>query len=860
MKYNLKIAVFFACFNDPGFIIIYTNIISAGMNRIVLISFILLNISLFAQTKVSGVVEDVSKNPVPFANVYFKGSQKGTISDENGQFYLESPEKYDALVISFMGYQNKEITLSKRTTYNLVIVLEEDSESLDEVIVYSGKTSKKDNPALDILREIWKNRRENGVKKFKQYRYDKYEKLEFDINTIDSSLIKSRVFQGVEFIWDHMDTSHVTGKTYLPIFINESLSEVYGDNILGKEKEILQGNKNSGFENNQELIDFVKDIYTEYDIYDNYLKFFDKAFTSPLSRTGIDVYNYVLQDSAFIGDKWCYNIVYYPRRKNELTFMGDFWVNDTTFAIKEINLKASKNANINWVRDVYIEQEYEVLNDSVFLITRDYFMSDFSFMNKEAAQGIYGKRTTLYNNYVFDIEKDRKFYSQRRDPYHYEIFNRPDEFWDEKRMERLSKDERGIYTMLDTLQNLPKFKSYYNLVTTLTSGYYGINGLDVGPIYSIFGYNDAEGLRLRMGARTFFNQNDPWRLEGFGAYGFKDRKFKYGLSAKWLLDRKSRFIIFAGNRHDVEQMGASLTQSDDVLGRNIASSFVLSKGRNDRLSKIDLTTFGFEVEPWYNFVFRMSNSYKTLQSATESFKIDYKVMEDGVFTGEIKDDLKQAEIELAVIYTPGRKTSGYGVEPVVINEGQYPIFYASYGYGNKGLFGSDFDYTKLQFLYSQYWNIGGLGRMRTDIELGKTIGTVPLSLLDAIPGNQTYFSMDNTFSLLDYYEFVSDTYASVHIQHDLGGRIFSRIPLLRQLNLRELLGFRAVYGTISEDNKAINASNLVYQAPEDIYWEWSAGVGNIFKIFRLDFNFRGNYRDVPGVRKFGISGAFGLHF
>lgn len=830
------------------------------MKHILSILLTFFTFCIYSQTKVSGIVKEVSEEPVPFANVFFKGSQKGTISDENGRFYLESSQTHDSLIVSFVGYKNTEIFLQKKVNYDLTIILEEDTESLDEVVIYSGKTSKKNNPALDILREIWKNRRENGVKKFNQYQYDKYEKLEFDLNTIDSSVIKNRVFEGFEFIWEYMDTSHVTGKTYLPIFINESISEVYGDNILRKEKEVLQGNKNSGFENNQALIDFVKDIYTEYDVYDNYLKFFDKAFTSPLSRTGIDVYSYVLRDSAFIDNKWCYNIVYYPRRKNELTFKGDFWVNDTTFAIKNINLKASKNTNLNWVRDIYIEQEFEVLNDSVFLITRDYFMSDFSFMEKEAAQGIYGKRTTLYDNYQFDIEKDKKFYSEKRQPYQSEVFNRSDSFWKEKRMESLNKDEREIYVMLDTLRNLPKFKRYYNLATTLASGYYEVNNFDIGPVFSIFGYNSAEGMRLRIGGRTYFNQNDPWRIEGFGAYGFKDRKFKYGLSGKLLLDQKSRLTIFAGNRHDVEQMGASLTQSDDVLGRNIASSFVLSKGRNDRLSRIDLSTFGLDFEPWKNFLVRFSGSYKTLESATKTFKIDYKVKENGVFTDKIKNDLRQTEIEMAVIYTPGKKTSGHGVEPLVINGGDYPVFYASYGYGVKDVFRSDFDYKKLQFLYTQYWNIGGIGRLRSDFEMGKTIGTVPLSLLDAIPGNQTYFSLDNTFSLLDYYEFVSDTYGSLHLQHDFGGRLFSRIPYVRKLNLRELFGFRAVYGTISDDNINLNASNIVYQAPENIYWEWSVGIGNIFKVFRLDFNFRGNYRDIPNVRKFGITGAFGFHY
>ena len=316
--------------------------------------FFLLSIVVVAQTKVSGVVIGDGGEPIPFANVIFKDSNEGTISNEDGRFYLESDETYSTVVFSFIGYSSKEVPLTQRSTYNMTVTLGEEAAALNEVVIISGNQSKKNNPAIDILRKIWENRRENGTKKFAQYQYDKYEKLEFDLNTIDSSLIKSRIFNGMEFVFDQVDTSNVTGNTYLPIFINEAFSKVYGDNVLNEEKEVLEGNKNSGFSNNQTLIAFVKDLYSEYDVYDNYLKFFDKAFTSPLSRTGIDVYNYVLLDSAYRGNKWCYNIVYYPRRKNELTFKGDFWVNDTTWAIKEINLQASKSANLNWVREVYI--------------------------------------------------------------------------------------------------------------------------------------------------------------------------------------------------------------------------------------------------------------------------------------------------------------------------------------------------------------------------------------------------------------------------------------------------------------------------------------------------------------------------
>lgn len=813
-----------------------------------------------AQTKISGQIKDSSGFPLAYVNVFFKNTSEGTISNEDGKFYLESKTSHSTVVFSFMGYTTREVEISQRNVFEMQVVLEESADSLDEVVVYTGKTSKKNNPAIDILRKIWEHRRENGVKKFSQYQFDKYEKIEFDINTIDSAFMQSRVFKGMEFIFDQVDTSRITGKSYLPIFINEAFSNVYGDNLMNLEKEILQGNKNSGFQDNQALIEFVKDLYKEYDVYDNYLKFFDKAFTSPLSRTGIDVYNYVLRDSAFRDNKWCYNIVYYPRRKNELTFRGDFWVNDTTWAIKEINLQASRNANLNWVRDVYIEQEFDVLNDSVFLITRDYFMSDFSFFKKETAQGMYGKRTTLYDNYVFDRPKSREFYRERVDPYQEEVYNRPDEFWAQNRMEKLSKDETGIYKMLDTLVTVPRFKQLYNLTTTLVSGYYQIGNIDVGPVYSVFGYNEAEKLRLRVGGRTYFGQNDPWRLEVFGAYGFGDEKFKYGISGKVLLDRKSRLILHAGNRKDIEQIGASLTSSNDVLGRSLASSALISVGSNDRLSKINLTTAGFEIEPFKNLIVRITGSYRTLESATETFNMDYKVKEDGAFTGEVKGSLKQPEMEVALFYTPGRKTSGYGVERLVVNDGNFPSFYLSYGYGLKNILGGDFEYKKIQAYYTQPWNIGGFGRLFTTVEIGKTFDEVPLGLLSPIPGNQTYFSMYNTFSQLDYYEFVSDTYASFHLLHNFGGRIFSRIPLLRDLDLREIVGFRAVYGTISEKNISLNASNITYLAPEDIYWEWSVGVGNIFRIFRIDFNFRGNYLDLPEARKFGVTGIFEFAF
>ena len=825
--------------------------------NILLLLFVLFVTSnaLFAQTKVSGVVVDKSNKPVPFANIAFKNSNEGVVSNEDGIFYLESPKKYQTIVITSVGFSDREIELEKVVNYNLKIQLRE-IESLKEVVIFRGKTSKKNNPALDILKKIWERRRKNGLHLFAQYQMEKYEKIEFDLNTIDTAYMKKKLFKGMEFIFNQVDTSKITGKTYLPIFINEALSDVYGDNKLKKVKEKTKANKTSGFNGNQQILSFVNDLYSDFDVYDNHITFFDKSFTSPLSTTGVDVYNYVLRDSSYVDNKWCYNIVFYPRRKNELTFKGDFWVSDTTFALKNINMAATKSANINWVKDIYIEQEFEVMNDSVFLLTKDYMMTDFALNKKEKSKGVYGKRTTFYQNHKFNIPKPEKFYKDEVNYLDKEIYNKPEEYWEENRFENLTKDEKGVYKMLDTLQTVKKFKQIYSLVEILDSGYINYGNFDFGSLYSVVGKNVVEGLRLRTGARTYFGPNDPWRLQSYLAYGVNDNKFKYGLTGKWMVEKKKRIIISAGNRRDIEQVGASLTTTNDVLGRNYASSGLLTFGSNEKLTKVNLSNIQVEIEPVKNLTFGTGISYRTLLSATPAFSLDYYT---DLSQTTVKSEVKQSEVNLQVEYTPNRKTIAYGVERDYADS-PFTSLFVTYSQGFKGLFSSDFNYKKLQLYYKQPIIIGPLGRSNITVEMGKTFGYIPLGLMSIVPGNQSIFDISNTFSNLKYYEFVTDQYVTLKWDHDFQGRFFARIPFMRKLNWRENIGFKSVYGTVSDENRTINASGLVYNAPEKVYWEYSAGIGNIFKFFRVDFSWRGNYLEMPDASKFAVKVSLGFYF
>jgi hypothetical protein len=323
-----------------------------------------------------------------------------------------------------------------------------------------------------------------------------------------------------------------------------------------------------------------------------------------------------------------------------------------------------------------------------------------------------------------------------------------------------------------------------------------------------------------------------------------------------MIDKKNRIILSGGNRRDVEQIGASLTSTNDVLGRSYASSGLFTTGANGKLTSINLTTLAAEIEPIKNVTFQLGFSYRTLESASDTFKLDY--FTDATLTNT-KSKVTQSELNFQIEMTPNKKTIGYGVERRDIDSPFSRIF-INYGQGFKGFINSDFDYQKIQLYYKQPVVIGAIGRSNFTMELGKTFGQVPLGLMSVVPGNQTLFIIDNTFSNLNFYEFVADQYATLQWEHNFQGKIFARIPYLRKLNLREIIGVRGVYGTVSDENIAINASGLIYQAPEKPYWEYSAGIGNIFKVFRLDFAWRGNYRDIPDTSNFTIKGSFGFYF
>src|SRR5690606_4159817 len=297
------------------------------------------------------------------------------------------------------------------------------------------------------------------------------------------------------------------------------------------------------------------------------------------------------------------------------------------YAVKEIAMQSTRNIDVNFVRDIFVSQQVDVNNDSVFLIKREYILLDMSLLNKkETSKGLFAHRTVSYKDFNFDNPHPDEFYNERNhDPYASGSFEKNDLYWANARHERLSKNEDGIYEMLDSLQQVPRFKRIVKSVEILGSGYWNVwNAIDIGNLYSSFGYNDIEGFRLRAGARTYLSQNDMWAITGYLSYGFGYHQFKYGAEARFMFNELNRFQIGAGTKRDIEQLGVQLTTSDGIMTRSFASSSIIGQGDNDKLSHINKTNVYTSIDPWENFTIRLDGNYQTTRAGDPAlFNIGY---------------------------------------------------------------------------------------------------------------------------------------------------------------------------------------------------------------------------------------------
>lgn len=808
-----------------------------------------------AQLTLKGKVVDEQNEPLPFVNVLLRGTTNGTTTDDNGEFSFYTPKKRGVLEISFVGFQTQKIRVNAKTKF-LNVVLKEESNQLEEVVIVNRpkkRLKKKENPAYKILKEVWKRKKKNGLKLVDFYQYRKHETTEIGFNNLDSTFIKSVFKDEKDKAFDEVQFDGNGKNYYIPIYLSEIVHQIYGNNKINKVRKDIDAEKKQGILNQGFIFERMANTFRNIEIYDNNITILKKSFVSPVSSAGFETYDYVLNDSTTVNDKKLYNIYFFPRRNGDLAFEGNMWISDKNFALNKISMKIHKDINLNFVRGLEFEKEFVIKNDSIYLPKKDIYVGDFSFIDKnEKSKGLTIRKSNEFLSYELNKPKPNSFYDIKIKKYSPTQFFKNDKYW-----KKNSKAENTLtYKLIEKVKDKKKIKSIAGTINAFASGYITVSpSLQLGPLWTTFAQNEVEGTRFKLAFRTFRNIHDRFRFSGHLAYGTRDSKFKYGFEARYLLTYKSRISTGIAYSNDIEQLGSKLLNTSQLLGDSFATNALFSRGDNFYLSKVKKIGFNLDFNPVKNLNFGVNLHHTNIKSAApDLFKIDYKTS-----SGTIKSRVTDFATDLYFSYTPGRFVYGLGVQQR-FGKNLFPTFVLNWRKGHKA-FGGEFNYNKFQFLYSQPMLLGKLGLLDATIEAGKTFSKVPLSLLSPIPANQTLSLVRNTFALMNYYDFVTDTYAATHLEHHFEGLILNRIPLLKRLKLRSLVTFRAAYGTISNANKAINASSIQYNAPnKQLYYEYGFGLENIgygnIRFFRIDAIWRSNYKRVnlgiPAPPKFAI--------
>ncbi len=830
-------------------------------------------IPALAQTVVEGIVTDkISKQPLQYVSVVFKGG-RGTVTDSVGHFMLRSSGNMGNLVqITYVGYKMVLRTIVPAISQTINIEMETDPKATNNVTVSTNKRApyrNKNNPAVELIRRVIENKPINRAEHYDYVQYEQYEKMEVSISNVSEKLTKSKLLKNYQFIFENRDTTKVEGKALLPVYLQETLSQKYYRKKPEKTKTIVLAQKQVNYGeyiDNAGVSSYLNRLIMDIDIYDNNIPLFTYEFLSPIADLAPTFYMYYIRDTITdaSGQKLI-KLYFTPRNTNDLLFRGNMYITlDGNYSIQKMNMFLSKNANLNWVRELHIDLDFEKSEDSRYHLSKSNIMADAS-VTKNSGTGFFGERTVSYKNFTINHQQSDTLYDGPALVTTDKANLHPDSYWEKNRHDTLTRTEAKVYNNIDSLEKMPSFRRTLAFLSFLLAGYTSIGGFEIGPAAAFYSFNPVEGFKLRLGGRTTPKFNKRLYFETYGAYGFKDQQWKYYLSTTYSLNNKSIYsyplnYIKASIQHDTKIPGQDL---QFVSEDNFLLSF--KRGVNDK---------------WlYNTNLRLDyvHEFDNHLSYTLGFKnwkqqpagsIIYTVSENGtdvnlssVTTTEFSGELRWAPHE--------QFYQGKVYRIPIVNK--YPIFTMRFIAGVKGILNSAYNYQNINLRMEKRAFLSQLGYSDLILEGGYIFGKLPYPLMTVHHANQTYAYQLNSYNLMNFQEFVSDHFTALSIDHHFNGLFFNRVPLLRKLKLREVMSLKLLYGGVrTENNPAVDPTLIKYPTLNGLpttfsldkhpYIEGSVGVANIFKLIRVDLVRRFNYLTNPNVTEWGIRARFKFDF
>ncbi|MBR5062000.1 MAG: carboxypeptidase-like regulatory domain-containing protein [Prevotella sp.] len=854
------------------------------MMKIRYVIVLLLNmLAITANGQIHGVVTDaVTGDTIFYPSASYKGNHIAVSGDAQGRYTIERRNGW-YLTFSAVGYESKRIMISQKTPNLLNVKLKPDTKQLAEVVIKKkrGKYSRKDNPAVELMRRVIAAKKRTDLKNHDFYQYDKYQKITLAVNDINPADIDSGFIGKRKWLLDQVELCPYNNKLVLPVSVDETVTQHVYRKSPKSEKDIIKGQNSTGINHFLQTGDILnttlKDVFTDVDIYDDQVRLLQYPFTSPIGKDAISFYRFYIEDTVYVGRDLCYHLQFLPNNQQDFGFRGELYIiADTTLHVKRCNLTIPKRSDVNFVENLQVMQEYTRLPNGEWALSVDDMIVEMSlvkFLSK-----VIVIRTTRLSEYAFDELPKQLFRGKAKERRDANAMMRDEVFWNQYRTVELTKSESSMDAFIHRIEQIKGFKYILFGLKALIENFVETGDenhpskVDLGPMNTTITNNFIDGMRTRVSAQTTANLDPHWFLSGYYAHGWGSKKNYYKAELTYSFNKKDylprefpkRTITFTST-YDVTSPSDKFIHTDKD---NVFTAFKWAKV--DKMMFYNCQQLTFEREEEWGL--KTSASIKAeeneacaalffhpLSSGITAPNVDDDNLNKYLHNGKIRTTEAHVELQLA----PGRTYINTKQRRIPINL-DAPVFTIGHTMGIKGFLGGDYRFNLSEAaIYKRFW-MKSWGKIDAYLKGGIQWNQVPYPLLIMPAANLSYIVEDEAFNLINNMEFLNDRYASLDVSWDMNGKIFNRIPLLKKLKWREYIGVKCLWGDLSDKNNPFlleNANSDILMAfpngcyvmdTKKPYVELIAGVHNIFKILHVEYVRRLNYNELPTAHKQGI--------
>ncbi len=822
-------------------------------------------------TILKGVVKDAStREKLPFVSVVFDNTSIGTFSDEEGEFRISNRNNQTSVTVSLLGYTSKKFVIHPGVMTTEEIYLEPADKQLNEVVVrpHKEKYSKKNNPAVELIKKVIAHKDSNNITSNDYYQYKEYERIFFALNDFKPDQPQ---FKRYKFLPQYVDTSLIESKAILPVSVREKITDVYYRKDPKADKRIVKAYQIQGLDQAFEtegLDAIIKEVFKDISLSDNSVFFLFQEFISPLSSSrSIDFYRWYISDTVNIDSERYVKLDFAPFNSRDIGFTGNLYISlDSAYAVKKAVLRTPKKMNINFIGDLVIIQDFAKRPDGRWIPKEHRMAIDLTMLD---AVKFYVDKTISYENVVLDKPMNPIFIIAAPEAFEKDYTKRSKLYWSSNRPPDHQKDYK-MDQMMEDVNKVLLFKVLLNGGKVIASGYVPTskdpeeNKLDIGTLPTLYSYNSIEGNRLRLTFSTTKNLHPHLYFYGYGAYGTRDEKFKYYAEATWAFNKvenhKDEFPksnISIAYKYDINTLGQRYTQAERD---NIFMS--LQTSSNKKLTYNRQTQIAYQKEYYGGFSFKLTGqTFDESPAGTLSFE----KQNDAGDIYRIRR-IRTTEAMLALRYAPNEKFFQQRRKRNSLTSKKM-IFNLSHTIALEDIFGGQFHYNKTSFsVFKNFW-ISPYGKVNLSVQAEKIWGETPFPFLITPSANNSYTIQNGNYYLIEPLEFIHDSQVSWEVYYYMGGWLFNRVPLLKTLKWREVFGFRGFLGELSNRNNPLHNRNLLLFPQETYstekgkpYMEYNIGIENILKFFRIDYVRRVNYLGHPNVSKNGFRISFDFTF